>query len=77
MGVFRSPTAGSLGAIIRSYKAGVSKWCRESGYPDFSWQPRFYDHLIRGPGPLEAIREYIWQNPLNWEKDEYHRTVET
>jgi len=71
VGIFRSPRAGSLGAIIRSYKAGVTKWCRENGYGDFLWQPRFYDHLIRGAKSLEAIREYIWQNPLNWREDEY------
>jgi len=77
IGVFRSPSSGSLGAIIRSYKAGVTKWCRENARADFSWQPRFYDHLIRSSRSLEAIREYIWQNPLNWDKDEYHPTVET
>jgi putative transposase len=76
-GAFCSPSPGSLGAIIRSYKAGVTKWCRENGYCDFAWQPRYYDHLIRNSKALETIRGYVWHNPLNWDKDKYFPHVET
>ncbi len=37
-----SPRAGSLGAMIRSYKSAVSCWCAQNGYPEFGWQARFY-----------------------------------
>ena len=61
------PRAGSLSAILRSYKAAVSRWCRMNGHPAFAWQPRFYDHIIRADGSLDRIREYIADNPVKWE----------
>jgi REP element-mobilizing transposase RayT len=64
-----SPKRGSLSTIIRSYKSGVSNWCHANGYEDFSWQPRFYDHIIRDEKGLNAIREYIHNNPAQWEYD--------
>jgi len=64
-----SPKAGSLSAIVRSYKAAVSRWCRMNSYLSFAWQPRFYDHIIRADGSLDRIREYIVNNPTKWELD--------
>lgn len=64
-----APKAGSLSAIIRSYKSAVSYWCRENGYPHFGWQTRFHDHIIRNERALNTIRAYIRNNPANWAKD--------
>ena len=33
------------------------------------WQRSFYDHIIRNERSLNAIREYISNNPVNWERD--------
>jgi REP element-mobilizing transposase RayT len=66
---FTSPRAGSLSAIVRSYKAGVTRRCRELGLQQDLWQPRFYDHLLRGDKVISAVREYIRNNPANWPKD--------
>ncbi len=33
------------------------------------WQRSFYDHVIRNEYSLNAIREYIADNPVNWETD--------
>ena len=33
------------------------------------WQRSFYDHVIRNERTLKAIREYILDNPINWEQD--------
>ncbi len=63
-----SPTAGSLGAIVRSYKSAVSHWCKKNGHADFKWQARFYDRIIRDEGALRRIRQYIAENPMRWEK---------
>jgi REP element-mobilizing transposase RayT len=71
---FRSPASGTLGSIIRSYKSAVSKLANEKGF-SFSWQPRFWDHAIRGNDALLSIREYIWQNPLNWDWDSCNPAV--
>lgn len=61
-----SPKPGSIPAIVRSYKSVVSKnvHLTETG---FSWQPRYYDHIIRSEKELNRIRKYIVNNPLNWD----------
>ncbi|MFH1771569.1 MAG: transposase, partial [Candidatus Omnitrophota bacterium] len=33
------------------------------------WQCSFYDHIIRNDRSLNAIREYISNNPVNWQLD--------
>lgn len=63
-----SPKAGSLAVIIRSYKAAVTRWCGQSGYPDFRWQSRFYDCIIRTQDSCNRIRYYIIYNPRKWER---------
>jgi putative transposase len=60
-----SPKHGSLGSVIRSYKSAVSRNLHMI-YPDFSWEPRYYDHLIRSEGELNRIRKYIIDNPVNY-----------
>ena len=63
------PKAGSLAAIVRSYKAGVTHRCHAMGLKTFAWQAGFYDHIVRGNTALQAIRDYIEQNPANWPQD--------
>jgi len=64
-----SPRAGSLSAIIRSYKSAVTREARLQGFR-FAWQSRFYDHVIRDDKSLFQIREYLAHNPLGWDRDE-------
>ncbi|MDZ7680491.1 MAG: transposase [Fodinibius sp.] len=64
-----SPEAGSLSAIIRSYKSAITKWCNANGHEYFAWQSRFYDHIIRNKKALQNIRKYISENPLRWQID--------
>jgi putative transposase len=59
----------SLSAIVGSYKAGVSPICRAKGLSDFAWQARFHDHILRSNASLNAVRDYIGQNPQNWLQD--------
>jgi putative transposase len=60
----------SLGSIVRSYKAAVSRECRKQKYYDFSWQRNYYEHIIRDDKDLNNIREYIFNNPIKWHFDE-------
>ena len=62
---FTSPQAGSLSAIVRSYKAGVTLKVRNMGFHHTIWQARFHDHLLRGDKVIAAVREYIRKNPNN------------
>lgn len=61
--------ANSLGSIIGQFRGICTKRIRGEGYIDFAWQPRFYDHIIRNEKSLQQIREYIRNNPLQWELD--------
>jgi REP element-mobilizing transposase RayT len=38
---FQHVISKSLGSIVRSYKAAVSRECRKRKYPDFSWQRNY------------------------------------
>lgn len=64
------PQSKNLAAIIRGFKIGVTKNARETK-PDFEWQTRFHDHIIRNEDELNRIRQYIKDNPKNWGKDKY------
>jgi putative transposase len=62
------PQSKNLGSVIRGYKASV-KTCAVTNQIEFVWQPRFHDHIIRSQEELNRIRQYIINNPLNWQKD--------
>ncbi len=61
-----SPAPGSLPAVIRSYKSAVSKSVHLTD-PDFSWQPRYYEHVIRSDQEMFRIKQYIINNPGKWD----------
>ena len=37
----------SLGSITGQFKSASTKRIHSMGYPDFAWQPRYHDHIIR------------------------------
>jgi putative transposase len=70
-GEFGKMVKNSLSLIINQYKGSVTRFARQNGYLDFTWQSRFYEHIIRNDNDLHRIRTYIENNPLKWEIDEY------
>ncbi len=68
-----SPKSGSISTIIRSYKSVVSKHARLLN-PEFNWQPKFHDHVIRNSESFERIQNYIENNPSNWKEDKFYTT---
>ena len=62
---------GVLGVVINQYKRICTINARKT-HPDFDWQPRFHDHIIRSKEDHNRIRKYITDNPANWDKDEYN-----
>ena len=60
----------SLSEIIRGLKTFSSRKINEQN-PNltFRWQKSFYDHIIRNEKSLDKIREYIRNNPPQWELD--------
>jgi putative transposase len=57
----------SLGKIIRWFKGRVKYEARKIN-PDFKWQSKFYDRIIRDDREFYFISEYIANNPVNWGK---------
>ncbi|HEY9802791.1 MAG TPA: transposase [Leptolyngbyaceae cyanobacterium] len=58
----------SLSKIVRWYKGRCSFEINQI-YEGFGWQARFYDSIIRNESALDRIRQYIINNPINWERD--------
>lgn len=63
-------TSMTIGSVIRGFKIGVTKWARANVASHDLWQRNYYEHIIRNEAELSKIREYIINNPLNWETDE-------
>jgi putative transposase len=63
-------TTMTIGSVIRGFKIGVTKWARVNGASYNPWQRNYYEHIIRNETELNKIREYVINNPLNWETDE-------
>lgn len=62
---------GSLGAIVRSYKAAATREIhRMPGSQQAPvWQRNYYEHAIRNKAALNRIRQYIIDNPARWVYD--------
>jgi REP-associated tyrosine transposase len=54
----------SLSAVVRAFKSRVTHKVRQT-HPNFQWQPRFYDRIVRDDREMDNIREYILYNPIN------------
>lgn len=63
--------SGTLGVIINQYKRIVTINARKIN-PDFAWQSRFHDHIIRDEKSFLKISEYIHYNHLKWHEDRYY-----
>ena len=59
----------SLGSIVRGFKIGVTKWCNHQKYKHFAFQRNYHEHIVRNENELNRIREYIINNPLQWQFD--------
>ena len=65
------PQSKNLASVIRGFKIGVTKNARLIN-PDFAWQPRYHDHIIRNDQSYQTISEYIINNPLKWSDDKFY-----
>lgn len=74
---FGKPVANSISVIVNQYKGEVKKWCNKNAFPDFNWQPKFYDHVIKSDEEYWNIKNYIINNPQNWNDDRFRRVMPT
>ena len=71
----------SIGAIVKGFKIGVTKWFRNNtvGVENFQplqqrrqiWQRNYYEHVIRNHQSYQRITDYIINNPRNWKQDDF------
>ena len=60
----------SLSDIIGAFKTTSSKDIHLAGFPNFFWQRSFYERIIRSEGEACKTRQYIRDNPANWDCDD-------
>ena len=65
---------GSLGAIIGNFKSVAARRINGlRGTPGAPvWQRNYYEHVARDERELNAIRQYIVDNPARWDYDTYN-----
>ena len=62
--------AGSLGAVVRSFKAAVAKQAREElGWHGPVWQRNYFERVVRNGQEFADASRYIAENPARWEWD--------
>lgn len=54
-----------------AYIRGVKEQGWES-FPGKLWQRNYYEQIIGNESHLTAVRDYIYNNPANWEADQLH-----
>ena len=65
----------ALGDVIGAFKSLVFKvylnWIKANDPSRRAkfWQDNYYEHIIRSDRELNAIRQYIIDNPINWSVD--------
>ena len=62
----------TIGSIVRGFKIGVTKWMRNNTPIHDVWQRNYWEHIVRNEPELDLIREYIHNNPAQWELDKLH-----
>lgn len=68
---FKSPSK-TIGSVVRGYKIGVIKWCRNNTNIFDVWQRDYYEHIIRDEMAYQRIARYIINNPANWKDDKFY-----
>ena len=67
---FQNQGKNTISSIVGSYKSIVTKMSRPIN-PNFGWQSRFHDHIIRNANAFDNIQNYIANNPAKWKEDTF------
>ena len=67
----RGTQSGSLSAVIQNFKSVSTRMMNKRYFKPGNkiWQRNYYERIIRNDRELNAIRQYIHNNPLNWVRD--------
>ncbi len=74
---FGKPTKQSVAAVVRTYKAAVTREIRRKYGQNIScpyavWQNGYYDNIIKNDEMYEKVWQYISCNPVLWKEDKYN-----
>ncbi len=74
-----APTGVSLSDVVHRFKTMTTKrymdGVKQKGWVPFDgklWQRNYYEHIVRNERDLSLVREYIGNNPAQWELDSLH-----
>jgi hypothetical protein len=70
----RAPTVGKIVAYFKYQSTKNINVIRKGGFQKL-WQRNYYGRVIRGEKELFEVRQYIINNPANWEMDENYRAI--
>lgn len=70
------PQRKNLASIIRGFKSTVKKQSFAIN-PQFEWQARFHDRVIRNQREFLNIEKYIQNNPKSWKEDCFYKSKYT
>lgn len=70
--------APTVGQVVGAYKSLVFQQClawakNTNTQLGVLWQRNYWERVIRNQAELTALREYINNNPMNWELDSLHQ----
>ena len=68
IGGFKSAINSKIDDYIDKNNLDIPKYNRNNHF----FQPNYHDHIIRNNAEYERIKNYIINNPMNWEKDKYY-----
>jgi len=66
---FKSATTNKIDNYIDNHNLNIEKFNRNNRL----WQPNYYDRIIRNEDELHKTREYIINNPENWDNDKHNK----
>ncbi len=63
--------SGSLGAIVGNFKSVTARRINRMRHTPSApvWQRNYYERIIRNERELNAIRQYVLNNPTTWDED--------
>ena len=58
--------------VVCAFKSLAARECKKIGFKDKLFQRSYHDHVIRNREDYEEASRYIYENPINWETDEFY-----
>ena len=65
----------NLAACVGAFKSSCTRRIRRIGHPNFKWQSRYWDTIIRNEKHLYNVQRYIRNNPSAWGKKNNPRST--